>query len=89
MRYGRALKIIRGARGWSQNDLALEADLDNSFISLIESGHRQPTVDALEKIAQAFDVPLCVINFLAGENHPQDELYSMMSKELATNLLKF
>lgn len=40
--FGQALRSLRTRRKWSQTELALRADVDRSYISLIELGKKQP-----------------------------------------------
>ena len=47
------MKRLRGELGLSQEDLALEAGLDRTFIAHIERLARNPSLDNVEKIAIA------------------------------------
>ncbi len=53
--FGKILKKIRAEKGFSQEKLALEADLDRTFISLLERGLRQPSLNTLLQISKALD----------------------------------
>lgn len=53
--FGKILKKIRDEKGFSQEKLALEADLDRTFISLLERGLRQPSLNTLLQISKALD----------------------------------
>ena len=50
------MKRLRGELGLSQEDLALEAGLDRTFIAHIERLARNPSLDNVEKIASALGV---------------------------------
>lgn len=52
------IRKLRQQRGWSQEELSFEADLHRTYISMLERCVRSPTVDVLEKIAQALSVPI-------------------------------
>ena len=52
---GARIQKIRKEAGLSQEDLALEADLDRTYISHVERGTRNPTVIVIFKIAKALD----------------------------------
>ena len=52
------MKRLRAERGWSQDGLALEAGLDRTFIAHTERLRRNISLDNIEKIATAFDVPI-------------------------------
>ena len=47
---------MRTAKGWSQERLAEEADMDRSYIAGIEVASRNPSVKALERLASALSV---------------------------------
>ena len=55
--FGRVLRTVRREVGLTQEQLALAADIDRTFVSLIERGERQPTVRVLFKLAAALHVP--------------------------------
>lgn len=50
------IKFERMKRNLSQEDLALTAGISRNGLSNIESGKASPTIDTLEKIAQALDI---------------------------------
>lgn len=54
--FGLVLRDIRKLRGMSQEALALEADLQRNYISLIERGVNQPTITTIFKLAAALGV---------------------------------
>lgn len=53
MPFGAALRRLRLAAGFSQEQLGLEAGVQRNFISLIELGHNQPTITTVAKLAVA------------------------------------
>lgn len=53
--FGEALRQVRVGRGISQQELALESDLDRTYISLLERGLRQPTITTLIALSDALD----------------------------------
>lgn len=55
---GEKLKYFRLQNGMSQLDLALKLKVDKSFISNIENGKNNPTLNTIEKIAMILNVPL-------------------------------
>lgn len=54
--FGRRLKIWRKAKGWSQEQLALAARLDYSYVNEIENGKLNPGLLTILILAQALDV---------------------------------
>ena len=49
---GRNVRAARKDLGWSQEDLAFETDIDRTYISGIERGVRNPSLDLLVKLAK-------------------------------------
>lgn len=70
MNYGKAIRTARAAAGLKQNELAKQADITRSYLSLIEAGKRTPSLEALESLAQGLKVPLHLLMLLATE--PED-----------------
>jgi transcriptional regulator with XRE-family HTH domain len=56
--FGRRIRQLRNARGWSQERLAERASLDRSYIAGIEVGARNPSLKAVARLADALDVRL-------------------------------
>ena len=55
---GLNIRRFREKRGWSQEQLALEADLHRAYIGQIERGEKNIGLQNLEKIAKALSVSL-------------------------------
>ncbi|WP_323828277.1 helix-turn-helix domain-containing protein [Pseudomonas sichuanensis] len=51
--FGRVLRQKRQEAGLTQEQLALEADVQRNYVSLIERGINQPTIAVLFKLASA------------------------------------
>jgi len=54
--FGRVLREQRNTAELSQEQLALNADVDRTFVSQMERGIRQPTLTTLFKLAKALEV---------------------------------
>lgn len=54
--FGQALRSLRTKRKWSQTDLALRADVDRNYISLIELGRNSPSIRMVYRLCDALDV---------------------------------
>lgn len=54
--FGKVLRELRVKKGLSQEKLALEANLDRTFISLLERGLRQPSFTTILDIAKVLGV---------------------------------
>jgi transcriptional regulator with XRE-family HTH domain len=57
-KFGEKVKGLRIEKGWSQEKLALAADLDRTYIPSIEKGERNVSITVIEKIANALDVEI-------------------------------
>ena len=55
---GRRIRELREERGWSQERLAEHAEMDRSYIAGLEVGVRNPSLKALVRLANAFNVLL-------------------------------
>ncbi len=54
--FGAALKEFRKKEKLSQESLAHTCELDRTYISLLERGRRQPTLETLFKLADALRI---------------------------------
>ncbi len=59
--FGRVLREYRLKLSLSQEDLALEAGIDRTFVSLLERGKRQPTLETLFRIAKVLRVSPAIL----------------------------
>ncbi len=55
---GVRIKEFRKARGLSQEQLAEMVGIEQKHVSRLEVGKSYPTIDRLEKIAEALDIPI-------------------------------
>lgn len=55
--FGARVRELRTGRGWSQEDFAHRANLDRTYVSGIERGTRNPTLDIIYRLARALEVP--------------------------------
>jgi len=55
--FGLVLKKLRNEKGLSQEKLALNTDLDRTFISMLERGKRQPSLESILKLANSLNIP--------------------------------
>ena|SRR5260221_10610793 len=79
MNYAKALRIIRAARGTSQQELAKSAGLSKSLLSKIESGGRDLSKDTQNKLASSLGIPASLLDILAME--PEDSKVSKTKLE--------
>ncbi|KAB2727995.1 helix-turn-helix domain-containing protein [Brucella anthropi] len=52
------LRQIRSSQGITQENLAVDANVDRTAISGIETGDYNPTIDLLERLAEALSVDI-------------------------------
>jgi transcriptional regulator with XRE-family HTH domain len=60
-RFGTVVRQLRESRGWSQERLAGQAELNRSYMGEIERATAMPSLATAAKLAQALDVPLSVL----------------------------
>jgi transcriptional regulator with XRE-family HTH domain len=92
------LRALREAKKLSQGDIQQRTGLLRPYLSRIENGHTVPSVETLEKLARALEVPLYQL-FYDGEEPPElphlpkrktaNEIVFGSSKKEARYLSKF
>ncbi|HEV2629015.1 MAG TPA: helix-turn-helix transcriptional regulator [Pseudolabrys sp.] len=70
--YARALKLIRQYHRLSQVELADKLKLSKSFISELEGGHKNASLDVLERYATFFRIPLSSLMLFAEKAETAD-----------------
>ena len=70
MLIGERLKALREHRNMSQGDIEKRTGLLRVYVSRVENGHTVPSIETLEKMAQALGVPLYAL-FYNGEEPPK------------------
>lgn len=55
------LRQLRREKGWSQEAFAHEADLHRTYVSDLERGARNPTIEVVDKLAVALGVKVGVL----------------------------
>jgi len=67
---GRRLRDLREAKGLSQTDVEDLTGLPRSYVSRTENGRGTPSIQVLERWAEALDVDLHQL-FVAGDGRPE------------------
>ena len=84
MQIGKTIRLCRAKKGWTQAELSKRTNITVPHLSMMESGDRDPTMDSLKSLANAFDLPLNVFVFLASEPEElvglSDELKEKLSR---------
>lgn len=84
-----ALKLIRSFYDVSQSDLSTKLGISNSYLSEIESGKKQPTIELLTKYSEQFDIPLSSILFFSenlDSKKPTDKIRLNIAKKIVSIL---
>jgi transcriptional regulator with XRE-family HTH domain len=93
MNYGKALRLARALANINQKELASEAGLDPSHVSLIEKGTRRPSLATLEKLSSALQIPNDLFVLLAAEKNDlklrDSEELKRASESLARLLIQY
>jgi transcriptional regulator with XRE-family HTH domain len=61
---------LRESKNLSQGDIEKRTGLLRCYVSRVENGHTVPSIETLEKLARALEVPLYQL-FYDGEKPPQ------------------
>jgi transcriptional regulator with XRE-family HTH domain len=67
---GSRLRAIREQKNLSQGDIEHRCGLLRRYVSRVENGHAVPSIETLEKMARALEVPLYQL-FYGGEEAPK------------------
>ena len=66
----RNLRKLRVRRGLSQENLAVDAEIDRTYVSRLERGLENPTVAVLERLADALDARIADFFAKPGPGEP-------------------
>ena len=67
MNVGKAVRLIRTAKGVTQKGLANTAACSANYLSMVERGERQPSIDFVEQVSAALEVPAAEVFALAAD----------------------
>ena len=67
LRLGRAIKVARARKGWTQAALAKKLDVSATYVSQLERDQRDPSWSFLNSLARALEVPLPLLLLLGFE----------------------
>lgn len=65
---GKTIRILRQARDLKLSQVAADAGVSVPFLSLVESGSRQPSLEVLQRIASCLSVPIDVLISIGTED---------------------
>ena len=87
MNYGKALRVCRALRGLRQDEVAKQAKLSTSYVSLIEAGRRVPSATAVAKLARGLRVPAPLLTLLAMDPNSLPEKEGKAFEQLGRTML--
>jgi transcriptional regulator with XRE-family HTH domain len=80
MSIGSTLKLLRVASDLKQSSLAKDLDITANYLSLVESGKKEPSLTFLKKFAQRLNVPLGYFLWIALEDISSPEELNLKEK---------
>ena len=83
MNLGKAIKLCRTQKGMNAKDLAGKLGVSNGYISFIETGQRLPSYTMLLGIANALNIPLPLLIFLASDEHELNGIDHRLREKLS------
>lgn len=82
--FGRRVRAMREARGWTQAELAEFAGLDVSYVSQVERGLRDPSLSSITALAKGLGVGLGELVGHEAATTPGTILLTRLAGELGT-----
>jgi len=67
-------------------EAAKKSGISTSYLSLIESGQREPTLKVMEDVAKALEIPMSLLVFLGAEAGEIDELTDQQWSKLSRRI---
>lgn len=61
--FGVRLRQLRKAKKWSLLELSLRSEVNHNYLCDLENGRRNPSLEMLQKIADAFEITLSSLVF--------------------------
>lgn len=85
MNIGKIIKELRKKRGVPQREIVKALGISQGYLSLIENGDREPSVEMIKNIADALQVPQQLILLLACDSQKkQTSSFSKPLKKIAS-----
>jgi len=78
---GTRLKKLREEKNLSQGDIEKRTGLLRCYISRVENGHTVPSIETLERLAAALEIPLYQLFYEGDEPPPLPNLSKRRSTE--------
>ncbi len=85
---GKTLAILRGIRGVTQATVAERTGFNPTYISLVETGRRDLSLEGLDKFASALGVPTWAVLMWATCEEPVATAWSTIAKRVSEEAWK-
>lgn len=85
---GKAIRIVRAAKGMRLAALAERGEISVPFLSLVENGDRQPSLAVLRRIANGLGIPPEVLIMLSQPTSGHLESKDQTTRSLVTAIQK-
>ena len=79
---GEALRLLRIFNGYKSAELAKKLELSQSYVSELENGKKQPTMEVLDKYAKVFEMKKSTL-MLFAESLEGEEIKNDKKQRLA------
>lgn len=86
-----ALRLIRVYHDMKQNEAADKLGISKSYLSEIEKGHKEPSLELLRKYESAFDIPTSSIMFFSenlGKSPTKEKARTFVASKIIS-LMRF
>lgn len=83
---GEVLRKMRGIYGYSASEMSKNIGISNSYLSEIENGKKEPSLELLEKYADIFGIKVSSL-MLMSENVTSKDKWIELVKKMMTNLV--
>lgn len=83
MDIGKAIRTLRKTESMNQEEFAASVGITQSYLSLIEKGHKKPSLEVLQQMADILNTPLPVLFWFGIEREDVSE-----EKQYAFDVLK-
>jgi transcriptional regulator with XRE-family HTH domain len=82
---GEALRLIRVYHDLKQSEAAEKLGVSKSYLSEIEKGRKEPTLETIRKYESVFDIPMSSIMFFSenlGKNAPKERARTLVASKI-------
>lgn len=87
MNLGETIKQCRNVKKLTLAQLSESSGISVSHLCLLEKNKREPSIGAVESIANALDLPLSVLVFLAAQRDEVTDLNAAYIETLSNNIM--